>query len=34
MAGKKFIVIGLIALGALVKKWMDRGKGVETGPRA
>jgi uncharacterized membrane-anchored protein len=34
MAGKKFIVLGLIALGALVKKWMDRSRGVETGPRA
>jgi len=34
MAGKKFIVLGLVALGALVKKWMDRAKGVETGPRA
>jgi uncharacterized membrane-anchored protein len=34
VSGKKFIVLGLIALGALVKKWLDRNRGIETGPRA
>jgi uncharacterized membrane-anchored protein len=33
ISGKKFIVLGLVALGVLVKKWLDRNRGIETGPR-